>query len=80
MAANVLIASLLTLLDKPHHLKNFGSLECSEQSQWFTTWPFLHYDEPEDIVFCHTCVKAFNVDRIKSSNNTANVFVSAKDK
>ena len=24
---------------------------CSAWSQWFSTWPFLHYDEGEDVLF-----------------------------
>ena len=72
----------------PHHPKNFefpkqtfGKAKpvlCSPQSQWFNSWPFLHYDKGQDVVFCHTCVTAFNLDRIKSSNNTASVFVKLK--
>ena len=30
----------------------------SFQSKWFKTWKWLHYIESEDVVFCHTCVKA----------------------
>ena len=29
------------------------------QSAWFAKWPWLHYREGDDSVFCHTCVKAF---------------------
>ena len=27
------------------------------QSAWFERWPWLHYREDDDCVFCHTCVK-----------------------
>ena len=53
------------LPEKPNHpqhysfpKQSFGKTKpvmCSAQSQWFKTWPFLHYDEAQDIVFCHTC-------------------------
>ena len=80
-------APLPSLPDEPHHpgrnfifpKKSFGKSKpvlCSAQSQWFDTWPFLHYDEGQDVVFCHTCVKAFELNRMKSSNNAANAFVS----
>ena len=29
------------------------------QSAWFSEWPWLHYREHDDSVFCHTCVLAF---------------------
>ena len=81
-------ASLPSLTDEPHHPKPgyvfpkraFGKTKpvmCAAQSQWFNSWPFLHYDEGQDVVFCHTCVTAFKLDRIKSSNNAANAFVSS---
>ena len=40
------------------------------------TWPFLHYDEGQDVMFCHTCVTAFKLGRIKSSKNATTAFVS----
>lgn len=49
-------------------------MQYSAQSQWFKSWPFLHYDEGQD-VFCHTCVKAISLDRIKFSNNISDAFV-----
>ena len=52
----------------PHHSKDFAfpkrtfgkskPVLCFAHSQWFGTWPFLHYDEGQDVVFCHTCVTA----------------------
>ena len=29
------------------------------QASWFKNWPFLHYNEHEDMAYCHTCVTAF---------------------
>lgn len=49
---------------------------CSAQRQWFQSWPFLHYDEAKDAVFCHTCVKAFTLKRIRTSHNSSSAFVS----
>lgn len=40
---------------------------------WFNNWPFLNCDESQD-VFCHTCLTAFKLHRMKFSNNTANAF------
>ena len=79
--------SLPTLSDEPHHPKagfafpkrSFGKSKpvlCSAQSHWFSSWPFPHYDESQDVVLCHTCVMAFKLDLMKLANNAANVFVS----
>ena len=75
------VVLLPSLLDEPHHptdfpfpKRTFGKSKpvlCSAQSQWFHTWPFLHYDEAQDVVFCHHCVTAVKLDRIKASNNAA---------
>ena len=51
-------------------------VRCSFQSHWFSLWPFLHYSEASDVVFCHTCVKAFKLKRMKTSHNAASAFVS----
>ena len=79
--------SLPTLPDEPHHptsrfmfpKRTFGHtkpVKCSAHCNWFHSWPFLHYDESQDVVFCHTCVKAFELDRMKTSKNAENAFVS----
>ena len=42
--------------------RDFGKqvvVKRSCQSAWFAKWPWLHYREDDDSVFCHTCVKAF---------------------
>ena len=71
-ARHGLQASVPNLPNKPHHPKDFefpkrsfGKTKpvlCSAQSQWFTTWPFLHYDEGQDVVFCHIC-DSFEVEQ-----------------
>ena len=79
--------SLPILPDEPHHptsrfvfpKRMFGHtkpVQCSAHCNWFQSWPFLHYDESQDVVFCHTCVKAFELDRMKTSKNAENAFVS----
>ena len=58
----------------PHHpnksfkftKRSFGKtkvLERSFQPSWFGKWPFLHYDEFTDRVFCHTCMKVLKKKR-----------------
>ena len=31
----------------------------SFQHSWFRQWSFLHYDERNDLAYCHTCVMGF---------------------
>ena len=38
----------------------------SFQQEWFTKFPFLHYDEAKDIVFCHICLIAVKKKRMKT--------------
>jgi len=40
----------------------------SFQQQWFQKWHWLHYDVTNDVVFCHTCVKAVQLKRLSSSS------------
>ena len=50
-------------------------IACTFQSSWFKSWPFLHYDEAQDVIFCHTGVKAFSLKRMITSHNAATAFV-----
>lgn len=85
MAAAGLKSSLPSLPDKPNHPKDFpfpkrpfGSrcVMYSAHSSWFSTWPFLSYDENQDVVYCHTCVTAIRLDRLRWSKNISESFVS----
>ena len=49
---------------------------CHTQHQWFKNWPFLHYDEAQDVVFCHTCVAALRERKLTFSKNVASAFVT----
>jgi len=47
----------------------------SFQPSWFKQWPFLHYDESNDVVYCHTCITGFKEKKMKSPNANS-AFVS----
>jgi hypothetical protein len=56
---------LLELGSKPHQpiktdfpKRLFGTKMRSFQTSWFQQWPWLHYSEVQDKVFCYYCVKA----------------------
>ena len=59
--------------------RSFGKTKpvmCSAKNHWFQMWPFLHYDEAQDAMYYHTCVKAFFLGKTKCSNNASAAFVS----
>ena len=88
MAAGWRLKPLLpnpSLPDEPNHPKDFSfpkrpfgsrSVMYSAHSGWFSTWPILHYDESKDVIYCHTCVTAIKLDRLRWSNNISETFVT----
>ena len=54
-------------------------IQGSFQQSWFLKWPFLHYNQAEDTVFCHTCMKMFKKKKTSTkadpvSMNNLNVY------
>ena len=43
------------------------------QQQWFHHWPWIHYDEVNDVAFCHTCVTAVRSKKLKNVSNNGNL-------
>ena len=83
------VAAGVTVVDlpaKPHQPLNFTFpkrsfgkkkvVQRSFQPSWFSQWPFLHYDESKDVVYCHTCVIGFKLRRMKTSTRADPAFVS----
>ena len=73
--------------DEPHHppisfqypKREFGKKQVvkrSFQPAWFKHWGWLHYDEEQDLAFCHTCVKAYNEKKFTTSHNLDPSFLS----
>ena len=50
----------------------------SFQHSWFLKWPFLHYKELTDTVFCHTCLLMFKQKKSLTSTKADQAFVSNK--
>ena len=57
--------------------KQFGTKNIlrSSQANFFFKWPFLHYNESRDLVYCHVCMVAVQTNRLKGRNADA-AFVS----
>ena len=80
IAGLALAMSQLATTDLPEHShqpgpdfifpkSTFGKkriVQGSFQHSWFSKWPFLHYKEAEDTVFCHTCMKMFKEKKNKT--------------
>ena len=86
--ASRLKCSLPDLPESPFHPKkqfsfpkrSFGKtkpVSCSCKTEWFGAWPFLHYDEAKDVVYCHTCVTAVKLEKLKASSKMSTSFVSS---
>ena len=48
----------------------------SFQPQWFSSWPWLHYDEQRDLVFCYACVKAYREKKLQCIGNLESAYIS----
>lgn len=73
--------------EKPHQplsfkfpKREFGKtsiVKRSFQPQWFSRWPWLHYDEERDLAFCFTCVKAYNDNKLHGVSSLEYTYISA---
>ena len=59
--------------DNPHQPRNFAfpkrkkkPVMRSFRENWFQSWPWLHYQEEMDVVFCHVCVRALKEKKMKA--------------
>ena len=46
------------------------------QHSWFEKWPFLHYNEANDVAYCHTCLLMFKEKKAKTTTKADPAFVS----
>lgn len=53
----------------------FGSISRSVQSSWFSEYPWLHYNESENLLYCYICHNQFHKDNLKSVANVEQAFV-----
>ena len=88
MAARCLSMDHETIDNKPHQPRalnfSFPKREFSVmivarwsfQPSWFDKWPWLHYCEDSNSVFCFTCMKACLESKLYSSLNAESAFTS----
>ena len=78
--------SIPEIVDKPHQPSNFhfpqrefgktSVVKRSFQHNWFQRWPWLHYDEEQDLAFCFTCIVAYKNNHLHSIPSLEKTFVS----
>ena len=71
---------------KPHQPSNFhfpqreygkiSVVKRSFQHNWFQRWPWLHYDEEQDLAFCFTCIVTYKNNHLHSIPSLERTFVS----
>lgn len=80
--------SALEVPDKPNQpgptfkfpKRSFGRkvvVQRSFQHSWFGRWPFLHYKENNDTVFCLICLKMFKEKKNRTCSKADSAFVSS---
>ena len=60
--------------------RSFGKTNVVKRSFhhiWFQKWPFLHYKESSNVVYCHTCLRMFKEKKAKTSTKADQAFVSS---
>ena len=55
--------------------RQFGKFNRAFQGTWFNCFPWLHYDETNDKVFCHTCMRAEFEGKLRTARNKDPAFV-----
>lgn len=72
--------------DRPHQPafkfpnREFGKSKVvrrSFQPQWFKRWPWLHYKEDTDSVYCFVCVKAYSNNLLLSVGSLESTYISS---
>ena len=56
---------------KKFPMREFGKTKITRtafQKGWFDEYPWIHYDEPRDLAFCFTCIRAYNQKCIANQN------------
>jgi len=54
----------------------FGNQSRSVQCSWFNQYPWLHYSQSEDLLYCYICVNQFHKGNLKSTANVDQAFTT----
>ena len=47
----------------------------SFQGYWFNKWKWIHYNEAQDLAFCHVCVTAMKTGKLQNHGNVDVAFI-----
>ena len=59
-----------------HEFGKTSIVKRSFQQQWFDRWPWLHYDEDQDLAFCFSCIVAYQNNQLQSAHCLEKTFIS----
>ena len=75
-----------TIGEKPNQPRNYKFPSCefgkkvvvkrSFQKNWFSRFPWLHYDVHKDSAFCFICVRAYIERKLESIGNLESTYIS----
>ena len=70
-------AEICQPLDLKYPKRNFeNGPERSFCKEWYRKFPWLHYDEKRDAVFCFTCMNAANKQKLRVSTKQDDAFIA----
>ena len=78
--------SIPAIGEKPHQPINFhfpqrefgqkAVTKRSFQAKWFSKWPWLHYNEENDSIFCFHCIRAYSQNKLLGVANLEKTYIS----
>ena len=48
----------------------------SFQAKWFSKWPWLHYNEDNDSVYCFHCIRVYSQNKLLGLSNLEKTYIS----
>jgi len=48
----------------------------SFQAKWFSKWPWLHYNEDNDGIYCFRCIRAYSENKLLGVSNLEKTYIS----
>jgi len=80
---SLLSRSLPDIGERPNQQKKFTFPKCefgkksvvkhAFKQLWFQSWPLIHYNETNNVAFCHTCATAARSKRLKNVSSNGDL-------
>ena len=49
--------------------------KCSFQAKWFSRWPWLHYNEDSDSIYCFHCIRTYSQKKLIGVSNLEKTYI-----